>query len=79
MPSLSVKNVPEELLERLRARAKQHHRSLQGEMLAILEEAAKPKGYSAQEAYRRIRELGIRSADTSTEIIREERDARSGC
>lgn len=36
--SLSIKNVPDELAERLRARAKRNHRSLQGELLALLEE-----------------------------------------
>ena len=34
--NLSVKNVPESLAESLRRRAKRHHRSLQGELLAIL-------------------------------------------
>ena len=31
--TLSVKNVPEKLAERLRQRAASHHRSLQGELL----------------------------------------------
>jgi len=35
--TLSVKNVPDKLAERLRQRAASHHRSLQGELLAILE------------------------------------------
>jgi len=43
MPNLSIKNVPEPMLAQLRARAKQHHRSLQGELLAILEEAVHPE------------------------------------
>jgi plasmid stability protein len=38
--SLSIKNVPEALAARLRERAARNHRSLQGELLAILEEAA---------------------------------------
>ena len=36
MPNLSIKNVPEELAERLRQRAEKNHRSLQGELLSIL-------------------------------------------
>ncbi len=36
--NLSIKNVPNLLAERLRHRAEQHHRSLQGELMAILEE-----------------------------------------
>lgn len=38
--NLSVKNVPEALAVKLRARAERNHRSLQGELMAILETAA---------------------------------------
>ena len=38
--NLSVKNVPDALAARLRARAERNHRSLQGELMAILEAAA---------------------------------------
>ena len=38
--NLSVKNVPETLAARLRRRAERNHRSLQGELMAILEAAA---------------------------------------
>jgi plasmid stability protein len=40
MPSLSIKNVPEEVIERLRERAERNHRSLQRELLALVCEAA---------------------------------------
>ena len=38
--NLSVKNVPEALAAKLRERAERNHRSLQGELMAILEAAA---------------------------------------
>lgn len=38
--NLSIKEVPEPLAERLRARAVRNHRSLQGELMAIIEAAA---------------------------------------
>jgi antitoxin FitA len=38
--NLSIKAVPEALAERLRQRAERNHRSLQGELLAIVEKAA---------------------------------------
>jgi plasmid stability protein len=38
--NLSVKNVPEALAAKLRERAARNHRSLQGELMAILESAA---------------------------------------
>jgi plasmid stability protein len=39
MPSLSIKDVPEALVEQLRQRAAINHRSLQGELMWILEQA----------------------------------------
>lgn len=38
--NLSIKGVPEPLAERLRRRAERNHRSLQGELMAIIEAAA---------------------------------------
>ncbi|MBS3917202.1 MAG: Arc family DNA-binding protein [Sulfuritalea sp.] len=40
MPSLSIKDVPEPLLEAIRRRAARHHRSLQGELMALISQAA---------------------------------------
>ena len=37
--NLSIKGVPETLAERLRARAERNHRSLQGELMQIIEHA----------------------------------------
>jgi plasmid stability protein len=39
MPNLSIKDVPEAWAEALRQRAIRHHRSLQGELMAIVEAA----------------------------------------
>ena len=38
--NLSIKGVPETLAERLRQRAERNHRSLQGELMQIIERAA---------------------------------------
>ena len=38
--NLSIKGVSTQVAERLRARAERHHRSLQGELMAIIELAA---------------------------------------
>ena len=37
--NLSIKEVPDALADQLRARAERHHRSLQGELMAIIEAA----------------------------------------
>ena len=46
MPALTIRNIPETTLERLRTRAARGHRSLNGEVLALFEEAvgAAPEG-----------------------------------
>jgi hypothetical protein len=40
MPNLSIKNVSASVLDKLRQRAKRNQRSLQGELLVIVNEAA---------------------------------------
>lgn len=76
--NLSVKNVPEGLAARLRQRAKRHHRSLQGELMAILEEAAGPERLSVAEAEKRLEALAFRTGDDSTASVRELRDESRG-
>jgi plasmid stability protein len=39
--NLSIKEVPDAIADRLRARAERNHRSLQGELMAIVEQAAR--------------------------------------
>ena len=50
--NLSIKNVPDELAERLRNRAKRNCRSIQEELTAILEESVSPARLSLDEAER---------------------------
>ena len=73
--NLSIKNVPDDLAERLRERAERNRRSLQGELLMILEEAATTR-IRPREALKRVRELGLRTPSESTRLIRRMRDAR---
>jgi plasmid stability protein len=74
--NLSIKNVPDDLAENLRRRASTHHRSLQGELMAILEETlAGDRRITVEEAHRLIRDLGLRTSDEAREMIRADRDA----
>lgn len=60
--NLSIKGVSDDMAEQLRARALRHHRSLQGELLAILEESVRgPKRLSPHELLEKIRDLGLRT------------------
>jgi len=54
--NLSIKNVPEELAERLRLRAERNHRSLQGELLAIVSTAIDEEATRAAPAPRSVSE-----------------------
>ena len=75
--SLSIKNVPEDVVERLRARAARNRRSLQGELLDLVAQAADElPTISARDVYQRIKKLKLPAGESSTAIIREMRDAR---
>jgi plasmid stability protein len=75
--NLSIKNAPDDVVQRLRERAARNHRSLQGELMAIIEEAARPEHPSRirLEQYRaRVRALGLQSHDEAAAIVRADRD-----
>ncbi len=74
--NVSVKNVPDNIADKLRRRAKHNHRSLQGELMAILEEAAKGTFLSIDEAEERLNALGFKTRDESASWIKELRNAR---
>jgi antitoxin FitA len=91
--SLSIKNVPDDLAKRLRARAERNRRSLQRELLSILEQAATEPGapvavradrlpsaqcISIDEAFARARRLFPSGTPSSTGLLREMRDGRYG-
>lgn len=75
--TLSVKNVPVDLADRLKERAARNHRSLQGELLAILDEAGTGR-LTLAEVSALAKKLGLKGkAGESTRLIREARDASS--
>ena len=75
--NLSIKNVPEPVVQRLRERAKRHHRSLQGELLSIIEAAAREEPARDLTTFLAdIKALGLRTACDSVETIRADRDSR---
>jgi plasmid stability protein len=83
--NLSIKNVPETLAKTLRARAERNHRSLQGELMAILEQAvdahtaARPaRRLSIEEVAAQARKLFPKGTSGSAAFIRAMRDGRYG-
>ena len=57
MPAITVKNIPEDIYERLKTSAKLHHRSLNSELINCLETVLKPHRVSAAERLERLRKV----------------------
>ena len=75
--NLSIKNVPDEIAERLRQRAARAHRSLQEELMEILEGAVREESrLTPAEALRRVRDLGVETGEDAAAMIRASRTAR---
>ena len=74
--NLSIKNVPEDVVERLREQARANRRSLQGELLVILEGALEPPQLTIAEAWLQLSRLQLQTPSESAEMIREDRDGR---
>jgi plasmid stability protein len=75
--NLSIKNAPDDMVAKLRKRAERHHRSLQGELMAILEEAVSPPERLTPDAIlERNRRLGLRTPAEAVRMIRADRDGR---
>lgn len=75
--TLSIKNVPDHISQALRERAARHHRSIQGELMAILEASLhQEKRLTVQELLEQVRASGLRTADDAVAIIRADREAR---
>jgi antitoxin FitA len=73
--TMSIKNVPNELANLLKERAARHHRSLQGELMAIIEEAAGKRALSLRELGELAQQLGLQGASgESARMVREDRD-----
>ncbi|MFQ5743647.1 MAG: Arc family DNA-binding protein [Acidobacteriota bacterium] len=62
MPSLTIRDIPEEVLESLRERAQRNHRSLNGELLTLLETYALAPSVEPREFVEEVREIQQRYA-----------------
>jgi hypothetical protein len=80
MPTLYVENVPGELYDSLRARAKTNRRSIAAETLAMLEEAFPTKAELQRRAafYQRAKRISARrvtaAGPSAEELLREDRE-----
>jgi antitoxin FitA len=69
MPTnLSIKNAPDDLVALLRQRAQRNHRSLQGELLSILEDAVRvPRRMTALELMAEAENLDFETSSGSSD------------
>jgi hypothetical protein len=65
-----------DIVEALRARPKRNHRSIQGELMDILESAVRPKPFRAEALWQDVQALAFTTPADSAALIREARDAR---
>ena len=71
MVTITIKNIPERIYERIKAQAKVNHRSINGEILSILEQAVSLPPIDVQatlERARKVRELTASYTITADEI-----------
>jgi plasmid stability protein len=78
--ALTIEDVPDDVAVRLRERARRNHRSLNGELLAIIAQAtaeARP-GNGVREVRALVRQLDLPRRESSVEMIRRMRDGGEG-
>ena len=79
MATVTIKNIPESVYERIKAQAKINHRSINGEILSILEQAISipPIDVKATlERTRKIRELTAHYVITDEEMSKWKKEGR---
>ncbi len=57
MPALTIKNIPDDLYDELKYIAKQHHRSINSEVIVCLKRSLFPKRISPDERLSTIRSI----------------------
>jgi len=72
--TISIKNVPVDIARRLKTRAERNHRSLQGELMAILDEASRE--LTMEDLAAVASRLGLRTPAESQKFVRDDRDGR---
>jgi antitoxin FitA len=74
MGQVLVRNLPTEVVRKLKMRAQQHRRSLQEELKDILEQAAQQNAKNVQAKVHQVRKLFAgRKFSDSSDLIRQDR------
>lgn len=75
MPSITIKNIPDELYDELKAAAQQHRRSINNEVIMLLEERLRPKKSSREELLERARQCREMTRDLGIFVTEEDIEA----
>ena len=79
MTTITVKNIPEELYERLKIQAKRNRRSINGEIISIVEKSLSIQPIDVEatlERTRKLRELTAHYVITNDELTRWKNEGR---
>ena len=82
MPNLTIKNIPDELFEKLKAAAERHHRSMNKEAIACIDAAVSMNPARENAHMNRAREIASNfgkprfTIDEIVETVRSGRDRR---
>ena len=80
MATITVKNIPEEIYERIKLQAKANRRSVNSEIISIFEHAVQKRtpedARVILERARKVRELTARYTITDDELIRWKKEGR---
>ncbi len=75
--NLSIKNAPDELVALLKERARRNHRSMQRELLVIIDDAVRGRRHlTPDEVLGRARALRLNPQPELVAIVRSDRDGR---
>jgi plasmid stability protein len=76
--NFTLKNIPEDIYEKIKVRAERNHRSINGEIISILSETVRPRSKNAAEILARADELRSHTRGFVTDefISRAKREGR---
>jgi len=79
MVAITLKNVPAELYDRVKQKAKANHRSINNELIALIEQSVMPQQIDVNvwlERARQLRELTARYVISDEELTRLKNEGR---
>ncbi len=79
MVNITIKNIPEEIYERIKTQAKVNHRSINGEVISIIEKALSIPALDVKttlERTKKIRELTAHYVITNEELTKWKKEGR---